>query len=214
MSRPTREQTNAPRRICLAEDLIAAGEGVHVEFKRQPPAMEKLARECCALANSGGGVLIIGVADDGEVCGTDLSAAEARGLAERVCELLRPAPRITVERPRLHGARLVLFRVHAATGGPCSVDTPSGSRVLVRVGDSNRDASSLTRKTLGRKSSKRARGLPPRLTRLLHAQGRCTAAEFARAANISERRARRLLVRLVQEGRLVSIKEGPHEYFA
>ena len=48
-------------------ELIAAGEGAGAEFKRAMPS--DLGREICAFANAAGGVILLGVADDGEVVG-------------------------------------------------------------------------------------------------------------------------------------------------
>ncbi len=48
-------------------DLLALGEGFTTEFKRSGTA--GLGREVCAFANATGGTILLGVADDGEVCG-------------------------------------------------------------------------------------------------------------------------------------------------
>ena len=46
------------------ERLVAVGEGQHLEFKRQVPRPQRLAKEVIAFANSGGGHLLLGVDDD------------------------------------------------------------------------------------------------------------------------------------------------------
>lgn len=48
-------------------DLLAGGEGARTEFKRAMPS--DLGREICAFANATGGVILLGIADDGEVVG-------------------------------------------------------------------------------------------------------------------------------------------------
>jgi ATP-dependent DNA helicase RecG len=50
-------------------DLIALGEGFTTEFKRS--GTSNLGREICAFANATGGVILIGVADNGEIRGVD-----------------------------------------------------------------------------------------------------------------------------------------------
>ena len=45
--------------------LIALGEGQNLEFKQSLP--DDLGREMCAFANSAGGKILIGVADDGSI---------------------------------------------------------------------------------------------------------------------------------------------------
>lgn len=47
------------------EQLIALGEGQTLEFKKR--VNNELGREICAFANSSGGKILIGVADDGTI---------------------------------------------------------------------------------------------------------------------------------------------------
>ncbi len=48
-------------------DLVALGEGFTTEFKRS--GASGLGREICAFANATGGMILLGVADDGECWG-------------------------------------------------------------------------------------------------------------------------------------------------
>ena len=50
-------------------NLIALGEGFTTEFKRS--GTSNLGREICAFANATGGVILVGVADDGKAVGVD-----------------------------------------------------------------------------------------------------------------------------------------------
>lgn len=50
-----------------ASELIAQGEGQHVELKREVPSkVRELSEEVCALANATGGYIIIGVDNTGQ----------------------------------------------------------------------------------------------------------------------------------------------------
>lgn len=66
--------------VGLVEGAIRTGESETVEFKESLPGyVEKIAYEIVALGNHRGGVLIIGVSDDGVVKGlSDISEAEER----------------------------------------------------------------------------------------------------------------------------------------
>ena len=44
-------------------DLLGQGEGPAIEFKREQPRSENIAREIVALANAGGGTILLGVTD-------------------------------------------------------------------------------------------------------------------------------------------------------
>ena len=73
-------------------DLIASGEGPTVEFKRS--LTKDVGRELCAFANAGGGTILIGVSDTGEIVGV----ADHNRLKSRVQSTARPAePPIELE---------------------------------------------------------------------------------------------------------------------
>jgi predicted HTH transcriptional regulator len=50
---------------------IKEGEGQHLDFKQHISSAEKIARTLVAFANSGGGQLLVGVDDQGEIVGVD-----------------------------------------------------------------------------------------------------------------------------------------------
>lgn len=70
--------------------LVALGEGEHLEFKRRVPEGSRIAREVIALANSGGGRLLLGVADNGDIEGLRYAAEEAFALRHAVERYCRP----------------------------------------------------------------------------------------------------------------------------
>jgi ATP-dependent DNA helicase RecG len=51
-------------------DIIARGESAHIEFKSAKAGLEALGETICAFLNSGGGQIIVGVSDDGNLEGT------------------------------------------------------------------------------------------------------------------------------------------------
>lgn len=50
---------------------IAAGEGLHLDFKQRIESARKIARTLSAFANTAGGSLLIGVKDNGRISGVD-----------------------------------------------------------------------------------------------------------------------------------------------
>ncbi len=54
--------------------LLARGEDSRHQFKRDATNADSLAAELAALANSGGGCLLLGVADDGTVVASSRSS--------------------------------------------------------------------------------------------------------------------------------------------
>ena len=61
-------------------DLIARGEGPTVEFKRS--LTKDVGRELCAFANAGGGIILIGVSDAGEIVGHRVGQARTLGACD------------------------------------------------------------------------------------------------------------------------------------
>ena len=73
-------------------NLIALGEGFTTEFKRT--GTSNLGREICAFANATGGIILIGVADDGKITGV----ANHNDLKSRVQSIARSAePPIAID---------------------------------------------------------------------------------------------------------------------
>ena len=65
-------------------DLLRGGENSTVEFKRDDVRNHDLAKELVAFLNLGGGVVLLGVEDDGNISGTTRDDIE-----ERITELCR-----------------------------------------------------------------------------------------------------------------------------
>jgi hypothetical protein len=58
-----------PQQVQQLRKLVAAGEGSTLEFKRKATYPEKIVREMIAFANTKGGILLLGIGDDGTVPG-------------------------------------------------------------------------------------------------------------------------------------------------
>ncbi len=87
--------------------MARSGESLTVEFKRQIPKLERLARSLSAFSNSSGGTIFFGIDEDGEVVGLE-SVHGTRELVEQVAQFQcsppvpvtihewEPAPRVTL----------------------------------------------------------------------------------------------------------------------
>ena len=110
----------------LLSNLIALGEGFTTEFKRAMPS--DLGREICAFANATGGVILLGVADDGAICGI----AGHNRLKSEIQSIARSAePSITVETESI--GEVLCVRVPAQHGKPYSF----GGKYFIREGASS-----------------------------------------------------------------------------
>jgi hypothetical protein len=105
------------------EAVISNGESETIEFKRQiPPDGQKLAEEIAGLSNRGGGVLVVGVSDDGDVVGiSEIDSAEER-VSDQLSTLVEPILNLDVSKHVRNGPEVLLIDVPSAGRNPRSVD--------------------------------------------------------------------------------------------
>ena len=111
-------------------NLVALGEGFTTEFKRS--GTSGLGREICAFANATGGTILLGVTDDGEVCGV----ANHNRLKSEIQSIARSAdPPIAVEIES--SGKVLCVRVPAQQSKPYSF----GGKFFIREGSSSQQMS-------------------------------------------------------------------------
>lgn len=92
--------------------LVAQGEGRRLEFKKKADHPEKIVRELVAFANSGGGILLLGVEDDGQIPGLRFPDEQAYVMESAIALYSKPNLEIKVERIKiLMGHEVLLYRV-------------------------------------------------------------------------------------------------------
>lgn len=209
-------------------EIIDSGESQTVEFKRKFSSEVKIAKEIIAFANTQGGWLLIGVDDDGSVVGVR-SEKEEIDLIKHVCSYyIDPEiePEISIvnieykdvvvvavqeseEKPhRLtvdsHGAVIAKQHEQPVYVRQGSAALQASKEVVKVLEGSNHDAEPITL-SIGKHEQ--------RLFDYLEHHERITTREFAAIANISERRAGRLLVRLVRVGVIRLFSEEKYDYY-
>lgn len=118
--------------------LIAAGEGQTVEFKRDISQRSDTAGELIAFANTTGGILLVGVADDGQIVGVPNPNEAMDALANLSRNNCRPALYPIIERRDVNGVPVIVARIERHTGA--SYENNSGQCYL-RVGATKQLAS-------------------------------------------------------------------------
>lgn len=129
--------------MSLAE-LIAQGEGKTLEFKRELPRFEQIAKTVIAFANTSGGRLLIGVDDDGGLIG--VAADEVLDLQDRLYaslyEQIHPTLMPEIYTSNLDGVLLLVIEVFRGQSLPYFLKSKSKAHgVYLRLGASNRIAS-------------------------------------------------------------------------
>jgi ATP-dependent DNA helicase RecG len=118
-------------------ELIKQGESGSLEFKEEPVRPESLAREMVAFANTFGGIILIGVADDGVITGISKVAEIEQRVINTARHNVTPALCPTVESVVLEGKSICVVTVGKGTAKP--YQTQDG-KFLLRVGSTNRQA--------------------------------------------------------------------------
>ncbi|MCO6465258.1 MAG: ATP-binding protein [Bradyrhizobiaceae bacterium] len=205
-------------------EIIAGGESSTVEFKRKYTSIEKFAREIIAFANTDGGVLLVGVDDDGKIVGVE-SEKELQEVVAITQHSIVPWLQLDMEVVEIDFRDVVVIRVpRSATKPHRYVSTNSNDEALdkkafIRNGEQSVEASREMVKVLEGQSPH----APPitlsigdrerRLFTYLERYGKASVNDFARLVNISRRRASQILVRLVRAGVLHIHNDGAHDFF-
>lgn len=124
-------------------EVLRDGEGSGIEFKRDEVENHKLAAEFVAFANLAGGVVLLGVNDDGTIYGTTKG-----NLEEWVAELCRAKidppliPYFTWFRDVEPGKNVAAVQVLRGPDKPYAWVHAGRRRYLIRIGTTNREATS------------------------------------------------------------------------
>jgi ATP-dependent DNA helicase RecG len=120
------------------EKLIAQGENRAIEFKSAQVRQESIAKEIVAFANSQGGVLLLGVEDNGEITGVEEgNKNDEEWLANIAKTSVIPAIDIFIERVDYKGK--IIYQVDIPRGKDKPYQTLQ-HHFLIRVGSTNRTA--------------------------------------------------------------------------
>ncbi|WP_080056512.1 AlbA family DNA-binding domain-containing protein [Spirosoma aerolatum] len=196
------------------DDLIRQGEHSRLEFKRQLSSAARIARTLAAFANSGGGTLLIGVADDGRIIGVSSEFREITTLEEATDRLIEPALTVSYKTLAPDGRIVLIVTVLESNEKPHYVIQDKTKRTIyVRA----KDKSVPTSKLIQVSGPADAELLQSPTVRTLHQYLRkndhITADRFAKLVNISAYRAGKLLRQLADRGVVLLVdKSRPVRY--
>lgn len=200
------------------KNLIATGESFFLEFKHSISSPEKIAKEIAAFANSNGGKLLIGVADNGEMVGIESYMEEEFWINQAVDDCCIPSPEIQIELISVHGKDFLMVNVPEAEEKPIYVKGKKKRTVFVRRNDESVVASDEMVEILKHGSSGEGitfeYGEKERLLfRFLNEYGEITVERFSILINTTTYTAAKIVVNLVSAGVLdLFEKEGKAHY--
>lgn len=199
---------------------IEEGEGLTTEFKRKVSTGEKIAKEMIAFANTRGGVIIFGVDDDKSIVGVVSEKAELEDIAFAAAQLCDPPIPHTVTIFNVNNRDVICIEIPESAHKPhFLIDASEEKKAYVRVGEHSVHASREMIRVLRHQSgaSKPVRLIfgeaEKRLFSWFETHDRITVRQYAKLINVSERRASRLLVRLVRAGAVAIHTEEKSDFF-
>lgn len=206
------------------KELISKGESTRLEFKRKISSPQKIAKEFAAFANTLGGILLLGVDDDGKIVGVESEKSALEELSHIAEFYVFPPVGVDIEIVDCKRKEVLLVEVKESSSKPHKVETinEAGKPVktaYIRTGDKAMPAGPEMTKLL---SSQNADSKPitlsigeneKRFFLFLEKYERGTVKDFSKLVNISDRRAGRLLVRLVRAGALQIHNENGSDYY-
>ena len=121
------------------QQLLATGEDSRCEFKSQLPIKRNLAKDLSAFGNSGGGILLIGVADDGDLLGLEQSQLGdyQQTIANVASNNIQPPLQLTTHNLQIEGRWLLSVTIDAPSSAPYMAN---GKDYYYRQGASVRSA--------------------------------------------------------------------------
>jgi predicted HTH transcriptional regulator len=182
--------------------LIAEGENQKLDFKYCISDSRKIARTLSAFANTGGGILLIGIRDNGSVAG--VRSDEEYYMIETASTLFcRPEIPVIVTQHFHDGKTILEVKVEKGEKRPYEAKGEDGRwRVYFRQNDQNLEANSVLLQ-LWRKSERKT-GILIRfgktenlLMRHLKQHGSITLSAFKKIAGIPSYRAEKIIVNLL-----------------
>lgn len=200
------------------KNLIATGESSFLEFKHKVASPEKLSKEIAAFANTKGGKLLIGVADNGEIVGVESYMEEEFWISQATKDCCVPEPTITIELISFNGIDVLLVDVPEAEKKPIYVKGKKSRVVYIRREDESVVASDEIEEVLKKGSSEEGvtfeYGEKERLLfRFLNEYSDITVERFSILINTTTYTAAKILVNLVSAGVLdLFEKDGAAHY--
>ncbi|MBF8962428.1 putative DNA binding domain-containing protein [Pontibacter sp. FD36] len=197
--------------------LIWQGENDQVDFKQRVTQPDKIARTLVSFANTRGGTILIGVKDNGYIVGIDPDE-EKHTLELAAAFYCDPPLQLAYEEVELEGQTILKVTVPESDQKPHFAKVKEDDwRGYVRVNDTSVQTSKMVEKSMQTEEPAFERIPLDRHERAvldyLALNRRVTLRQYMKIANLSERRAYRMLVKLVIHGYLRLHDKEKEEYY-
>lgn len=196
---------------------IKQGEGLTTEFKRTIDSPFKIAKTIVSFANTSGGTLLVGVADNGVISGVTSELKELQKLEKATAELIEPVIMISIKSVVLDGKKVLVIDVNESYDKPYYARNEKREKIIyIRVKDKSMPIPRLL--LYGASDEDTTKLLASRhvktLVTYLKETDSITAKVFSRIINISEKRAEKMLHDLAARQILLKISPKKPETFS
>lgn len=156
MKKPQETFTFNPRQVQELKKLVSLGEGLTLEFKRKATHPEKVVREMIAFANAHGGILLVGIGDDGTIPGLKYPEDESHVIKEALRKCKPPLPVKETFIPNAPSRTVIQYEIEESKRKPHYYFHDSQTKeCYVRVEDKSIQASREVREIINRSQRKK-----------------------------------------------------------
>lgn len=155
MTRPQEATTFQARQVRELKQLVSRGENVNLEFKRKASYPDKIVREMIAFANAEGGILLVGVGDDGELAGLKHPEGDSHVIQQALKKCKPPLPVTETFIPIGNARYLIEYRIARSQQKPHYFYDGEKKEAYIRVKDQSIRASREVREIARRSQEKK-----------------------------------------------------------
>lgn len=201
------------------KELIAKGEGERLDFKQSISSAQKIAKTLSAFANTKGGVLLVGIKDNGSPA--KINPEEEKYVLEMAGGLYcKPEITLDFDVEEYLGRQILVAQVHPSKAKPHYAKGDDDKWwAYIRVHDQSLLASKVMldvmRSDAENRESKLEYGTAEKiLLQYLEKNVRVTMKEFCKLANIGRWRAQKIMVNLVRMGVIKVVSTEKTDFYS
>lgn len=123
--------------ISELKEILSRGEDSKTQFKTRFTHVDSLASEICAMANTDGGIIVVGVSDQGEIVGVDNLTRLNQWISNAASQKIYPPVSVITENININEKLVVIIRIPRGTNKPYAANK---TEFWIKIGADKRRA--------------------------------------------------------------------------